>query len=362
MFSISTNMRPIGVDIGHHSIKMLQLGGGSSLSVIAAAKREIGAAEGEARQEAIVQAIKEMLSDAGFRGNQVVTCLASEQLKIKSVRIDNTADDALEELIRTDIASRFGLDPEREAIKYMTAGSVQQGDDIRKELLIFAADNESINSHIELIESTGLRLDGIDAMPCALFRSFERQLRREEDRDIVHVYVDIGSTCTTVVVGRGKDISFVKQISIGGERFNNDIASRLGIDNSSAALLRRNLNDASAGGSMEPATKEAVLAAMQASAEQLGREIALCFRYFSVTFRGARPARAVFTGGEACETTLMSALQRQLGIEVEIAEPMRGFDISALGEAAGGKTCEWAVAVGLSLKGWNTQQGAYEGN
>jgi type IV pilus assembly protein PilM len=170
-----------------------------------------------------------------------------------------------------------------------------------------------------------------------------------------------------VVVGKGSDISFVKQIPVGGENFNSDIAAKLNVATEQASELRRRLNDDRDTDGVDAATKQAILDAMQATIEQLAKEISLCFRYYSVTFRGSRPGRAIFTGGEANETTLLNALRRQLSVDIEIAQPLRGFDLSKANfhdERRGGLMCEWAIAVGLSLKGLKAETGrmTYERN
>jgi Tfp pilus assembly PilM family ATPase len=73
-----------------------------------------------------------------------------------------------------------------------------------------------------------------------------------------------------------------------------------------------------------------------------------------VTFRGKRVDRAVFSGGEAHEGILLNVLKRQLAVAVEVAEPLKGFGMMNLDFDSDrrGLLCEWAVAVGLSLKGW----------
>ena len=48
-----------------------------------------------------------------------------------------------------------------------------------------------------------------------------------------------------------------------------------------------------------------------------------------------------------------------MGIEFEIVQPLRGFDLSREGSGVifngdrRSSLCEWAVAAGLALKGWN---------
>jgi type IV pilus assembly protein PilM len=299
-------------------------------------------------------------------------------LEITSLRLAEEQSDAIEQALRKEVVQRFGLDPDEDTMQYVIAGSVHQGDEIKNELILFAAANETIKSHIKLLEKAGLKPVSIDTIPCALFRSFERSFRRQEDRERTVVFVDVGSQLTTVVFGRGGEISFVKQIPIGGNKFTQEIAAKLGVDGSEAEMLRKALqteksispsrNDSmgqSADGNeqkLEAATRQAIVDATSAVAEDLTREISLCLRYYTVTFRGKRVEQAFFTGGGAYEYILLDVLKRQLAVEVQVAQPLKGFDMSRGRENLRfdsdrrGLLCEWSVAVGLSLKGWKRQE------
>ena len=383
----SRSLLPIGLDIGHNSVKMIQLVmNGGQISVLAADKVRIDRSidgDGEKRKSFVISAIKQMLAKGKFRGRNVVSCLPNDRLKITSLRLAEAEDEKIEQALRKEVAQRFGLDPDKDAINYVLAGNVRQGDEIKNELILFAADDETIKSHIGMLEEAQLRPVGIDTIPCALFRSFDRSLRRQEDREQTVVFVDVGSRFTTVVFGRGGEISFVKQIPIGGEKFNREIAARLGISINEAETLRgklrmeRSASDerglwAPASGATEQgggvpisqggqngvlldaSTRQVMVDAIGVVAEELAREISLCFRYYTVTFRGKRVERAVFAGGEAYENILLNVLRRQLTVEIEVAQPLKGFDMMNINFDSDrrGLLCEWAVAVGLSLKGW----------
>lgn len=369
------SVRPIGLDIGHNSIKMIQLVvSGEQISVLAADKVRIEAGadgNGEERRKFVISAIKRMLAKGNFCGKNVISCLPNDSLGITSLRLGETESEKIEQALRKEVTRRFGLDPDKDAINYVLAGNVRHGDEIKNELILFAADNETIKSHIEMLEAAGFRPVGIDAVPCALFRSFERSLRRQEDRERTVVFVDVGSRSTTVVFGRGGELSFVKQIPIGGEKFNREIASKLGIGLDEAEMLRGKLrmeqstsNDrdsymaedtTSNKQGLDATTRQAMVDAIESIADELAREISLCFRYYTVTFRGKRVEQAFFTGGEAHEKILLNILRRQLGVEIEVAQPLRGFDMTNmnLDDNREGSHCEWAIAVGLSLKSRN---------
>ena len=375
--------QPIGLDIGHNSIKMIQLViDDEQISVIAADETRIDAGENgdeQSRRSFVISAIKRMLVNGSFLGRNVVSCLPSDKLRITSLRLAEAERYGIEQALRREVAHRFGLDPDKDSMDYMIAGSVRQGDEVKNELILFATDNETIKNHIATLEEAELRPVAIDTIPCALFRSFERSLRRQEDRDRTAVFVDVGSFFTTVVFGRGGEISFIKQIQIGGQKFTHEIAAKLGINVGEAEMLQEALRvdpglfslksnmsekaPAENWHDIDMSTRQVMVDAVSAVAEDLVREISLCLRYYTVTFRGKRVERAVFAGGGAYEDILLNILRRRLAVEIELGQPLRGFDLSSgrinvnFDSDRRGLFCEWAVAVGLGLKGWNRMTG-----
>jgi len=221
---------------------------------------------------------------------------------------------------------------------------------LKNEYILFATDDETIKSHISLLEETGLNPRGIDAGPCALFRNFDRMMRRQEDRERTIIFIDVGHRYTTVVFGRAGEICFVKQMAFGAARFAEDIAGKLDISTGDAAALRLKMQS---GESVDANTRRLVVDTLHSTAEQLAAEISLCLRYYTVTFRGKRVDRAIMAGGGAHEMTLLDVMKHHLAIDTEVAEPLRGFDLGR-NETDGELnvlSADYALAVGLSLKG-----------
>jgi len=198
--------QPIGLDIGHKSIRMIQLSiDDEQISVIAADETHIDACvndDEQARRSFVISAIKQMLANGGikqmlanggYQGRNAVSCLPSGKLRITSLRLAEAEQYSIEQALRREVTQRFALDPDKDAMDYVVAGSVLQGDEVKNELILFATDNETIKSHIEMLEEADLKPVAIDTIPCALFRSFERSLRRQEDRERTSVFVDVGS-------------------------------------------------------------------------------------------------------------------------------------------------------------------------
>ncbi len=345
---------PIGLDVGRNTIRMIQLAfRADKISVIAAQEADVplDLPDDEAVRTYTVQAIRRMCAEGGFSGREVVSCLSADSLKIKSLRLDTTDPAQIEGQLKMEVAQRFGLDAAVDEIRYMIAGSVYQGEEIKNEVVFFGTDCQSITRHLSLLEEAGLVPIALDAVPCALFRSFQASLRRHEDQRLVSVIVDVEDLYTTVIIARGQEIIFVKQIPVAAARLTMEVASRLGISAEEARLLRTKLKDDA--DSVDPVTRQAVIDAMSHVTEELAKEISLCFRYYAVTFRGQRPTEVVFAGGETDETTLLNALRRHLGVQVSVARPLRGIDVgnTVINRRRNVEMSEWAVAVGLGLKG-----------
>lgn len=351
--STSRKVQPIGLDIGHRSLKMVQLTIDEDRPKVLAARRiPVVSDEGESREreKAIVAAIRCLLADGQFRGRNVVSALPIDKIKITSLRLAEAEMDQADRILRKEAAERFALDPAKDAIDYLLAGSVRQGDEVKNEYILFAVDNEIVNSHVRLLEEAGLTPTAIDAPPCALFRTFERTMRRQADRERTVIFIDIGHRYTTVVFGRGGEICLVKQIALGMAQFNDEVASSLGLAASEAESFRLRLQKDDA---LDAATRRLVVDALNVTSEQLAAEVSLCLRYYTVTFRGKRVERAVVAGGGAYEQVLRDVLRRHLSVEVEVAEPLRGFELDreTIDDAGPDGFADLALAVGLSLKG-----------
>ena len=203
-------------------------------------------------------------------------------------------------------------------------------------------------------------------------------MQRQEDKDRTVVIFDVGSKYTTVIFGRGPEISFIKQIAVGCQSFSKLIAAKLSISIEEADILRGKLRmerdsrvpsiseEEDTGSrqveSLDPSTRQVMVDSINSVADDLAKEISLCFRYYTVTFRGKRVEQAVFSGGGAYENILLNVLKRQLAVEVEVAQPLKGFDMTRVnfGSDRRSSLSEWAVAVGLALKGWKSNVGDFD--
>jgi type IV pilus assembly protein PilM len=355
-----SQVQPIGLDVGCDSVKMMQVETvGQTLSVVACARQVVPPAareNPEARRAASMELVRQMFRQGGFAGRRVVAALPREILHVKNLRMPLIPQHELAAAVRFEAKNIFPFDTDKAHIQILPAGEVRQGIDVRQEVIVLAARHDEVNLWVEQLHRAGAVVESLDVEAAALYRSQERFIRRREDEQDVHVLVDVGCRRSQVVIGRGREISFIKGIEIGSHQFHEAVSRKLGITMDEARGLRRRLIEAApglAGADLlkKDAVRQAVFDATRSTMEELGREIGLCLRYYSVTFRGQRPSKLRLYGGEAADPMLLGVLNAALSVPVEPGRPLFSVDTSRLDPADRmGFMCEWASAFGLSLK------------
>lgn len=368
MFGLTrSQVQPIGLDLGHDSIKMMQLEvigesapglPGRGLAVVAAAKQALpdeARKNPEKRMALVAETVRRMLTRQPFVGRRVVATLPREMIHVKNLRLPLIPAAELEAAVQFEARTAFSFDIDDARVQFLPAGEVRQGNETRQEVVVLAVKNTDANACLEQLEQCGVVVESLDSEITGLFRAFERFIRRREDEQEVHVIVDIGVRRTQVMIGRGRDISFYKPIDIGGQHLLEAVGRKLGITTDEAKALRQRLLDsgetASVKDARQDAVRQAVLDATRSVAEELGRELVMCLRYHSVTFRGHRPARVRMVGGEANDPQLHAVFKSLLSVPIEAARPLLSVDTSRMKPMdRRGTMSQWSLAMGLGLR------------
>lgn len=362
MFGFLDSKRwPIALDLGAESVKLLQAQAGSQdMAVRASGRYRLPASvavDSPEWRELVVGAVKEMLRRGGFRGRRCVSSIPTRHLKIKNVRLPCLPPEELAQAVQWEAKERFGADFATDQLFHLRAGQVRQGTDTCEEVILIAVPGEAIQNHLNLLAMMGLEPTNIDAEPLAIFRPFERMLRRESDSASISVIVDIGHSATKVLVARGQRILIIKSLDIGGKDFTAAVAKHLSVGLDEASELRsqslRPRKERAEGSAVGgDAVTWTILDAVRGLTSELAREISLCLRYCSVTFRGLRPEQVTVTGGQAYDSALVQQLSELVGVECQVGQPLRGLDVTRMEQCSDGQEslAEWAVCAGLAMR------------
>lgn len=390
---------PIGVDLGAYSVKMIQLEQtASGWAVAAAATGEVPPGTppaGPQRVESLAPILRTMLGSADFAGATAVSCLPAAAVQYKNLRMPKMPPDELAGAIQWEAADRLKLSAEQIQVQYFDAGEVRQGEESRQEIILLAVERPTVEDHLNLLLRCGLKPAAIDVVPGALARAFafadadpapaqgDPQASGAAE-PMATAVLDVGYSSSKVLICQSGRVVFFKLIDAGGRKLDRAVAEALKLPIGEAADLRRRSvmvapaapgadaspkaaaidgapsqaakpeSNHSQGEPTPPRTNMGPVAeeALRATAADLAKELGLCLRYFSVTFRGRRPDRVALVGGEARDPWLARALSEGAGLDVHAGSPLAGFGLERVPELArpGMNQGEWAVALGLALR------------
>lgn len=350
-----SKLQPIGLDIGSDSIRMIQLeASGESPVVCAYASQSMPE---EVRSQPAVHLpvacdlVKELIKHHEFVGRGVVASIPRSMIHVKNLRLPMMPKEELASAVQFEAKSVFPFDMETAHLQHICAGEVRQGNESRQEVIVLAVKRDDVDNFVEMLHHAGAVVESLDYEAAAVYRSVERFLRRREDELEVNVLADIGLRRTKVIIGRGREIHFLKPIEIGGQHLNEAVANKLGITTEEARTLRYRIAHQNEESQTTDSVRQAVYDTTRTHLETLGREISLCLRYYSVTFRGQRPTRVRLVGGEANDPQVVSVLGSVLPVPVEASKSLTNVDTSRMKpHDRQGILCEWATALGLGLK------------
>ena len=342
---------PIGLDLGTASPCAMQVRAGADEPVAAGAV----AVATDATLVERAQAAADSLRRLPFVGREVVVGLGADSTHMLVARLPELADADAAGAIAWEASEKTGIPHDSIVADAVHSGSPANAGDARDEYILAAADRDEVTAAFEVLVGAGFEPIAAEPRFAAVARALGRRTRRGSDTDNVRAVLHVDGDRSTVLVLRGDRLAFCREISTGGATLDRAVAARLGIGEAAAHALRERRMAAirGEGPAVEPVTEDAATAATRAALDALAGEVALCLRYFSVTFRGAQPSRVVLSGPNAFEPRLAGTIESacRAGV-VAFDDELPASFLGAAGrvDGVGRDLAPWLVAFGLACR------------
>ena len=234
---------PIGIDFGSDGLRLAQVQyvGRNEHRLVAAASCDVPSLvrhDPSARLDFFVTAVRDLLSQGGFRGRQAVLSLPASVMHILHLRMAKLDDAEMKKAIAFEARGKLPIDPSAALIRHLIAGEIFSDNEPKNEVILLAARREWVNQFLAAASRAKLDVIGMNVEPSAVIDCFSHVYRRKTDADATHCYVDIGFAGTRAVIARGGQILFARSIPIGGEHLTRAVADALKISFEDAKLER----------------------------------------------------------------------------------------------------------------------------
>jgi len=331
-----------GIDVGHSTAVMIRgayKGNTFHVSGFAVAANESGdLASGWAELE------------PGFKATAARVGLTGRELNLRYVRVPQVPDWQLRKLMRFEVEDIGGRTGDEVASDFNLLPDVPEieGEDV----VVLAMARESLlDLHLSGLASVGGTLDAFAPSALALYNAWLRYGVIEGDTVMI---ANIGRENIDVVICRGADLLFARNLSGGARMFDQAIAQRFDVSERKGEEVKIKYATLEPNAPYATPNHEKASRAILGAAGQLQSllQSTVLFCKSQLKLSGLKVDRVALCGGGAALSGLPTWLRSTMGVPVELFDPFRVVETSALDPETSDRLEEYklesVVALGLA--------------
>lgn len=276
--------------------------------------------------------------------------LTGRDVNIRYTRVPRVPDWQLRKLMRFEVEEVGDTSGAEVSSDFNLLPSLPEIEDEDVVLLALAREN-LLEEHLDGLAGLGGSIDAFSPCALALYNAWTHYGVIEEETVLL---ANIGHDNLDVILVRGPDLLFARNLTGGSKLFDAAIAERLGVSAQRAEELKIELANLEPGARFRDASEEKVSRAASAAGGQLLSllQSTVMFCKSQVKVSNLRVDKVLLCGGGAALRGLPRYLAAGLSVPVEIFDPFRVVDASALSPEAAAKLedykLESVVALGLA--------------
>jgi len=346
----------IGLDIGSHSIKVVELKEGKSgawrlqkfgLHKLPAEAIVDGAIMNSA---AVVEGIRDLVARHKIKAREVVTSVSGHSVIIKKITLPAMTDDELTESIQWEAEQYipFSVNDVNIDTQILNRGADDTG---QMDVLLVAAKKDVIHEYTAVISEAGLKPLIVDVACFAIENCFD--INETPNPGEIVALVNVGASLININILSNGFTAFTRDINMGGNQFTEEIQKQLNVSYEEAEALKLGGNISSSQATTEAVVPQEVGSILRSTSESMAVEIQRSIDFYLATAAGLSLSRVVLSGGTSKIAGLKHSLEGTLNSKVEIGDPFRNvsynakdFDPDYLKDLS--PMC--AVAVGLAAR------------
>jgi type IV pilus assembly protein PilM len=338
----------VGLDIGSSAVKVVELkemgkGRGYQLQNVGIEPLSPEAIVDGAIMDAglVIEAIQKALGGRKVKAADVAIALSGHSVIIKKISIPATSEEELAEVIPWEAEQYIPFDVEDVNLAYQVLKG--GGSDGNMDVLLVAAKKDKIHDYTSVVTQAGRNPVLVDVDVFALQNCFEMNYDADDSEGVA--LVNVGASTTNVAIVKGATSIFWRDISVGGNHYNDALRKELNVTFEQAETLKR-------GQSVDGVAPDKLPAILASVNDFIGGEIQKTIDFFKNTTPGESIARMVLAGGSARVPHLRESLAERFGVAVE---PLNPFNRVQIGKGISPETLDElspsvSIAVGLASR------------
>ena len=327
---LSKRSQVIGIDIGSHSIKLVQLLQKKKqfelMNVGIINLPEDTFEDGMTENPNLVsEALKQLISSEKIKTKYAVTSVSGESVVIKKINVPEMSEEELAESIKLEAEQYIPFDINDVNIDFTILGSAEKEQDedseetgTQMEVLLVAAKKDIIEQRESILLNAGLKPVVFDLDIFAVENSYN--LNYSEKENEVIAIINIGASVTNIGIMEGGSAGFTRDILLGGSKYTETIQKQLKVDSEDAEKMKFGLN-------VTEENKDKIVSIIIEVTDIFASEIQKSIEFYS-TAANRNVDKIFLSGGIANISGISHLLSEKLGISVEILDPLKKVSVN----------------------------------
>jgi type IV pilus assembly protein PilM len=325
-------IRPVGIDIGTSSIKLIELQEKKGkLELLKCATNAI-------LGEDVKTSLKDLLALSKLSSKAANISLSGPSVIVRYIEMPPMKKEELKSAIKFEGGKYIPFGINEAILDCAILDKSPSG--AANRILLVAAKKERVNNCIEMFKEIDFDIAAIGVDSVAIFNSFQR-LSLENRQESIYAMINIGAKFSNMnIIVKGYPY-FTRDIMWGGIDITSRIKERLGLSIDEAEALKR----------IPGERKTEIANAIMPALEKFISEIRMSLDYFETQF-GRSIERLYISGGTAHLFNMQDFLKENLGIEAILWNPLDGIEIldESVDKNLVNSPAQFAVALGLALR------------
>ena len=295
---------------------------------------------------AVVESLERLKTALGIGSRPVATAISGHSVIVKKIQVASMSRDALAQRIPGEAEQHIPFKRDEVEIDYQVVTAKNAAGAM--EIILVAAKKDMIADYTQVLRDAKLQPVVVDVAAFCVQNAFEAAYGDAGANGAVAL-IHLGNALTHVNVMNGGVSLFVRDVTVGGAAFTEEIQRRLRVGHDEAEQLKVNAGDADAVRPPPPGLAELMREVADGTAMKVQRSL----DFFLASAPDVKLSRILLSGGTSKIGALGEELAQRSKVPVEPLDPFRrtAVDAARLDPAFVKRhAAEAAVAVGLALR------------
>lgn len=334
-----------GLDIGSHSIKLIELAReGDQVALVAAGSMPTPpkalSSTLQADTDALAVAIKQLIHSTGTKTRTVNIALPESKVFTRVIEVPKLSPRELSSAIKWEAEQYIPLPLDQVNVDFTVLDDGKKSGSNKMEVLLVAAPKALVDRYVSIIEISELNVVSAETEIIATSRAIGRSLPNVRSVMIV----SLGAQSTDIAILRTGILMFTRSVSAGGEAITRAIAQNLDFNMTQAEEYKR------AYGLQQDKLEGKITTAAKPIMDTIIQEVKRAMAFYSEKHKDEHVDTVILSGGTSRLPGMVIYLAQALNCEVQLANPWVGIAKDARFNVLNTEGANFSIAVGLALR------------